>query len=103
MQEAFAKYREKGFEIVSVSLDETKESVVEFTKARKLPWRQIHNASSEGDMVEGFGVGTIPATFLIDPNGLIIRLELRGPALDSTLAKLFGQDPDPKKVARPGR
>jgi peroxiredoxin len=102
MQGAFAKYHDKGFEIVSVSLDESKVTVVDFAKARNLPWRQIHNASSEGDMVEGFGVGTIPATFLIDPNGVIIRLELRGPALDAALAKLLGGT-DPKKLARPER
>jgi hypothetical protein len=53
-------------------------------------------------MVEAFGVGTIPATFLIDRNGTIIRLELRGQALDTTLAKLFG-GVDPKKLARPER
>ena len=34
-----------------------------------MPWRQIHNASSGGDVVDAFGVNTIPATFLIDPNG----------------------------------
>jgi len=41
-------------------------------------------------MVEAFGVNAIPATFLIDPEGKIVRLELRGPALDQTLAKLIG-------------
>ena len=100
-QAAFAKYHEKGLEIVGVSLDETKNVVVDFIKAKNIPWRQIHNASADGDMVEAFGVGTIPATFLIDPNGTVIRLELRGAALDSTLEKLFGGSTDPKKVARP--
>jgi peroxiredoxin len=92
VQAAYDKYRAAGFEVVGVSLDETKLAVIDFTRTRKLPWRQIHNASSEGDLVEAFGVGTIPATFLIDPKGTIIRLQLRGPALDQALSKLI-KDP----------
>ncbi len=89
MQAAYAKYKAKGFEVVAVSLDEAKGVVDEFVKARKLPWKQIHNATSNGDLVEAFGVKSIPATFLIDPTGKIIRLELRGPALDKALETLL--------------
>jgi peroxiredoxin len=94
LQAAYGTYRTRGFEIVGVSLDETKGAVADFIKARNIPWRQIHNASSEADLVESFGVNTIPATFLIDPKGTITRLELRGPALDQALAKLL---PAPEK------
>ncbi|SIO08261.1 Peroxiredoxin [Singulisphaera sp. GP187] len=89
VQEAYAKYHGGGFEVVGVSLDETKTALLDFVKARNIPWRQVHNSSSGGDLVEAFGVNSIPATFLIDPEGTIIRLELRGPALDQALAKLI--------------
>ena len=89
LQAAYGTYRPRGFEIIGVSLDETKGAVSDFIKERNLPWRQIHNASAEADLVESFGVSTIPATFLIDPKGVITRLELRGPALDQALAKLL--------------
>jgi len=82
-------YRAAGFEVIGVSLDETRSAVVDFTRTRKLPWRQVHNASCGGDLVEAFGVSTIPATFLIDPQGTIVRLELRGAALDQALAQLI--------------
>ena len=89
LQAAYAKYKAKGFEVVAVSLDESKGVVDEFVKTRKLPWKQIHNPTSNGDLVEAFGVRTIPATFLIDPAGKIIRLELRGAALDRALESLL--------------
>jgi peroxiredoxin len=89
LQAAYAKYHAKGFEIVAVSLDETKSAVVDFTKTRKFPWRQVHNASAGGDLVDAFGVRAIPATFLIGPDGSIIRLELRGQALDRALEALI--------------
>ena len=81
----FDKYHAKGFEVVGVSLDETAEPLVEFVKARKLPWAQVHNATCGADLVELFGVNNIPATFLVGPDGSILRLELRGPALGRAL------------------
>ena len=89
LQAAYAKYHPKGFEVVAVSLDESKKVVDEFVKARNLPWKQIHNATASGDLVEAFGVQTIPSTFLIDPAGKIIRLELQGVALDKALETLI--------------
>jgi thiol-disulfide isomerase/thioredoxin len=103
VQAAYEKYRGKGFEIVAVSLDESKAAVTDFVTARKIPWRQLHNASAGTDLVEAFGVSTIPATFLIDPNGVVIRLELRGPALDKALAELLGgatADPAASRTSR---
>jgi peroxiredoxin len=89
VQSAYAKYRGKGFEVVAVSLDETVQPLADFVKARKLPWRQVHNATGGADLVEAFGVGNIPATFLLGPDGTILRLELRGPALEKALAALM--------------
>jgi thiol-disulfide isomerase/thioredoxin len=89
LQEAYRKHHGSGFEIVSVSLDETRAAVTDFVKVRKLPWPQIHNATGGADLVEAFGVSAIPAAYLLDPEGTIIRLDPRGPTLETTLAKLI--------------
>lgn len=89
LQEAYKKYHPAGLEIVSVSLDDTRTSVVDFVKARKIPWIQLHNTTAGVDLVEAFGVASIPATYLIDPQGTIIRLDLRGGSLDEALGKLI--------------
>jgi peroxiredoxin len=89
LQSAYTKYHAKGLEIVAVSLDEAKSAVIDFTKARKIPWKQVHNATSGGDLVEAYGVRSIPATFLISPDGTIIRLDVRGQALDKALETFF--------------
>jgi thiol-disulfide isomerase/thioredoxin len=91
LQEAHRKYKGAGFEILSVSLDETRLPVVDFVRVRKLPWFQLHNGTAGADLVDAFGVSSIPATYLLNPEGIIIRLDLRGAALDATLAKLLGQ------------
>jgi peroxiredoxin len=89
IQAAYRAYHGAGFEIIGVSLDESKEAVVDFVKARKVPWPQIHNAGGASDLVQAFGVVSIPATYLIDPEGTIVRLDLRGKALDEALARLI--------------
>jgi peroxiredoxin len=89
VQAAYARYHAAGFEVVAVSLDETSTALSDFVKSRNIPWRQIHNAGAGGDLVEAFGVTSIPATFLIDPQGTVVRLELRGPALEKALAQLL--------------
>ena len=78
LQDAYRKYHGAGFEILSVSLDETRTAVTDFVKVRKLPWPQLHNSTAGADLVDAFGVSSIPAAYLLDPDGKIIRLDLRG-------------------------
>ena len=97
LQAAYRAYHDAGFEILSISLDENKTAVTDFVKVRNIPWPQVHNGTSRADLVDSFGVITIPAVYLIDPAGSIIRLDLRGKALDDTLARVFKQ---PARAAR---
>jgi peroxiredoxin len=89
LQEAYRKHHEAGLEIIGVSLDETTTAVTDFVKVRKLPWFQVHNGTAGVDLVEAFGVSAIPASYLISPEGNVVRLDLRGAALEATLAKLL--------------
>jgi peroxiredoxin len=89
VQAAYRTYHDAGFEVIAISLDDSKTAVVDFAKARNIPWPQLHNASGSADLVEGFGVSSIPATYLIDPQGTVIRIDLRGKALDEVLGRLI--------------
>ena len=89
LQAAYAKHHPAGFEILAVSLDDKADAVVDYVTSRKLPWRQVHNATAGADVVDAFGVGNIPASFLVGPDGTILRLDLRGPALERALGALL--------------
>lgn len=89
LQAAYRAYHAAGLEIVGVSLDESRDAVVDFVKARKIPWPQIQGPAGTSDLAQALGVSSIPATYLIDPEGTIIRLDLRGKALDEALARLI--------------
>jgi peroxiredoxin len=86
---AYDKYHARGFDVVSVSLDEKVGPVRDFVRSRKVPWHQIHDATGGGSPADAFGVNNIPASFLVDPQGKIVRLDLRGPALEQALDKLI--------------
>lgn len=81
LQKLYNAYHDKGFEIIGVSLDETLEPLNDFLKTRKINWPQVHNMTCGSDLLATFDVSTIPATFLIGPDGTVVRLALRGDSL----------------------
>lgn len=91
--EMYNKYKEKGFEVFSVSLDRTKEAWVRAIETDKLTWpnhvSDLKYWSSEAAKL--YGVNSIPATFLIDKEGRIIAKNLRGAELTNALRKIFGE------------
>lgn len=80
----------KGFEIFSVSLDQNKNSWVQAIQADGLVWENhvsdLQFWRSAGARI--YNVNSIPATFLVDGDGVIIAKNLRGKALENTLKSL---------------
>jgi thiol-disulfide isomerase/thioredoxin len=86
----YATYKDKGFEIFGVSLDQNREAWLKAIETDKLVWKHVSDLkywNSAG--AQAYQVNSIPQTFLVDPAGLIIAKGLRGAALDNYLAKLF--------------
>jgi thiol-disulfide isomerase/thioredoxin len=87
---AFEKYKKKNFTILGVSLDDDKASWLEAIKADKLNWQHISDLKKwESTVVSTYQIEGIPFNVLIDPNGTIIAKELRGQALQDTLASIL--------------
>ncbi len=83
---AYNKYRDKNFTILGVSLDKDKEPWVKAVNKDGLNWTQVSDLKgwSSGAAAK-YGVQSIPANFLINPEGVIIAKGLRGPDLESKL------------------
>ena len=85
-----AKFKKgKGFEIFSVSLDKNKEGWKNAIKHDQLTWK-YHVCDFGGWQSKAarmYSVKSIPASFLIDPDGIIIAKNLRGQALHLELDK----------------
>jgi thiol-disulfide isomerase/thioredoxin len=84
-------YKDKGFTIYSVSLDNSKDNWLAAIQKDGLTWPN-HVSDLKGWGSEGaalYSVRGIPATFLIDKNGVIIAKNLRGYALEKKLSELI--------------
>jgi len=89
----YAKYHDKGFEIIGISLDREgdKDKLISFTKEHNMPWRQYFDGKFwSNELAVKYGIQSIPATFLLDGSGKIIGKNVRGPALEPAVQKALG-------------
>jgi thiol-disulfide isomerase/thioredoxin len=69
------------FLLVGVSCDEAAEAPAKYTKENSLVWTQVHGGKMLEGVAETYLIRAIPATFLIAPDGRVLAMNLRGPAL----------------------
>lgn len=87
----YAKFKEKGFDIYSVSLDQYKEAWLQAIEKDNLVWHHVSDLQFWNSAAAvSYGVSAIPATFLLDPQGKVIAKNLRGEALEQKLAEVLG-------------
>jgi len=88
----YHEYKDKGFDVFSVSLDKNKDRWVKAIKDDNLVWpNHVSDLKAWSNAAaRKYGVGSIPATFLIDPEGKVIARNLRGPALENKLKEVMG-------------
>ena len=90
LKQAYTKYQTKGFEIVSVSLDDKKPNWINALNQYQMPWVHISDVKGFNSVVnELYHVPAIPKTLLLDKTGKIIAKDLRGPALEKKLEELL--------------
>jgi peroxiredoxin len=87
---AYEKYKSKGFEIWSVSLDEKKDRWLKAIKEDGYTWPQAGDLKGWDNVAATmYGISGIPFNFVVDPNGIIIARNLRGEDLEKKLSELF--------------
>jgi len=87
---AYEKFHSKGFEIVGVSLDSSKEAWVKAIDTLGITWAQLSDVQGwKNAAAQKYGVNAIPCTLLIGPDGVIIANNLRGEELTKKLAELM--------------
>lgn len=87
---AYQQYKDKGFTILGVSLDQNKEAWLKAIDADKLTWTHVSDLKYWNNAVaQQYGIRSISANFLLDKDGKIIARDLRGEALEKKLAELM--------------
>ncbi len=94
LKKSYAAFRGKGFEILGVSLDESREKWIKALHDEQLPWMQVSDMKGlESPVVPMYGITGIPLNYLLDPDGVIVARDLRDEALSARLAELMGVQP----------
>jgi thiol-disulfide isomerase/thioredoxin len=88
----YDKFREKGFEVIGVNLDQQRDDLTRFLAVQPLPWQTVVDAEA---FAEQCGVESIPFVVLIGRDGRVIDLHVRGELLEKRLTELFGEDSKP--------
>lgn len=87
---AYEKYKDKGFQVVGISLDSDKEKWISAIKKLGLEWPQLSDLKGwESEFVQKYPARPIPFTVLFDGEGKVVDKGLRGNMLMSTLDELF--------------
>lgn len=86
----YYKFKDKGFDIFSVSLDQEKDPWVKAIEKDGLAWNHVSDLQFwNSAAAAAYGVQGIPATFLLDKEGKIIAKNLRGEELERKLAEIL--------------
>ena len=89
----YERFHDKGFEIFSVSLDQSRDKWLDAIQKDGLRW-PCHVSDLRGwNSAAGrlYGISSIPATVLVDREGNILARNLRGAELERKLTEIFAQ------------
>ena len=90
MKEAYSRYRDRGFEIVSFTIDNDREDWEVASEEEELPWHDL-GMGEDADAPRAYNVTGVPKNYLVDSaSGEILAKDLCGHHLDEKLAELLG-------------
>jgi peroxiredoxin len=96
VKKIYEKYHDKGLNIIGVSLDRPgqKDAWVKAIKDDGLNWYQVSNLKYWQDPIarELYHVESIPATFILDKNGVIRAKNLRRDRLEAKIKELLEEE-----------
>ena len=82
-------YRDQGLEVVGVSLDRDEKALRDFVEKEKLSYVQVYGREKSQEITKSYGVWGIPSVFLVDKNGVINALNLRGDHTEEAVKALL--------------
>ena len=87
---AYHQFKAKGFDILGVSLDRTKEDWVQAIQEDGLVWNHVSDLKYfDSQAAKDYNINAIPFSILVDSKGIIVAKNLRGSQLQKTLAEIL--------------
>lgn len=91
VQPVYKKYKDKGFEIFSVSVDGSKPAWLSAVKQDNIEWTHVIDtkAANGNELTNIWNIRYIPSTFLINKEGIIVAVAPEKDELEKWLQKLL--------------
>lgn len=88
----YNRFKDNGFTVVGYSLDSSEKAWLRAVEKDGMPWEQLSGLNGvKVDASKLYGVTAIPSNFLLDPEGKIVGMDLRGEELEKVLEQIFGK------------
>jgi thiol-disulfide isomerase/thioredoxin len=86
----YSRYKDKGFDMVGISLEENKEKWKKAVVKDQLHWIQLIDPNAfEGEVARYYGIEAIPVNLLLDKTGKIIGVSLTTKEIEATIEKTY--------------
>jgi thiol-disulfide isomerase/thioredoxin len=94
-----AKHSREHFEILGVSLDVTsRQSFVSWLNRNRIDWPQVHaKAGYAAELPRLFEVDRLPRTIVLDRDGTIAAMDVRGERLTAVIDRLLSRAQEPRR------
>ena len=87
--ELYKKYKNKGFEIYQVSIDQNRAGWVDAIDNDKLSWINVGDMQGSVLATRIYNIQSVPSNYLLDKDGSIAAKNLQGPGLEKAVANLL--------------
>ena len=93
VKQVYEKYKDANFQIIGISLDESRNTLVGYLEKEGITWPQFFDGNGwKNQVAEMYGISAIPQMYLIDGDGVIRKSGVRGHALEPAVAELVGEN-----------
>jgi peroxiredoxin len=93
VKKTYNEFHSNGFEILGVSLDDSRAKFRSYIDEQEIPWPQIFDGKGwNSEVGKLYAVNSIPATFLLDRSGKIRYRDLRGNDLYEAVKSLIAEE-----------
>ncbi len=90
LNELFQNYKDKGFDIIAISLDSDIKRWEILVKSAQLNWKTICSGKVWDDsIVKRYGIVSLPTYWVIDKHGIVRGFDLRGDELKTVIEILL--------------
>ena len=95
LKRLYAAYKDDGFEIVGISIDDNFDDWNEASIEHEVPWIDLGELKDwEGPVAVSYGVGFIPKAYLVDSKGCVLKKHVHPEMLEEVLVQRFGEVPE---------